>query len=184
MSELRTNSIVPKNGIPAGAAGGGIIQVMTANLTATQDIGSGSVTAGNEYDITNLSLTITPAKATNKILVMGHISHYVKDNQQAHFYVKRGSTIVARGDADGARFRTLVTAQGNNDYYSDWVVKNTPFFWLDSPATTSATVYKVVCVPGVTGSSFIYINRGERDQEGTNYDARATSNFTIMEVCA
>ena len=57
MSELRTNSIVPKNGIPAGAAGGGIIQVMTANLTATQNIGSGSVTAGNEYDITTVSYT-------------------------------------------------------------------------------------------------------------------------------
>lgn len=33
MSQIRTNSIVPSGGVPAGADGGGIIQVVENNTT-------------------------------------------------------------------------------------------------------------------------------------------------------
>ena len=35
MSELRTNKIYPRDGLPAGASGGGIIQTVTANDTTS-----------------------------------------------------------------------------------------------------------------------------------------------------
>ncbi len=38
MSELRTNRIVPRDGLPAGAAGGGIIQVRNTTVTDTDTL--------------------------------------------------------------------------------------------------------------------------------------------------
>ena len=67
---------------------------------------------------------------------------------------------------------------------SDWVVKTTPFWYMDSPATTSAITYAVGGIAGVTGSSQIWINRGQRDNSGTGYDYRAVSNLTAWEISA
>ena len=173
---LGTGTAVPSAKMPSGS----ILQVVTATTDNQQSLSPSTSWA----DITGLPVNITPTATSNKILVMGHISHYVKDKHQAHFYVKRGSTIVARGDADGARFRTLVTAQGNNDYYSDWVVKNTPFWFMDNPATSSAVSYQVGVIPGVTNSNNIYINRSSTDRAQTGYDFRAVSNITAWEVSA
>ena len=55
---------------------------------------------------------------------------------------------------------------------------------MDSPATTSAVTYQVGGIAGVTGSTQIYINRGERDNSGTGYDYRAVSNLTAWEISA
>ena len=64
MSELRTNRIVPRDGLPSGSAGG-IIQVKSTTKTDTFTTNSTSFT-----DITGLSVTITPTRSDNKILVM------------------------------------------------------------------------------------------------------------------
>ena len=65
MSQLRTNSIVPVGGIPAGASGGGIIQVV--QTVKTDDA---STTSNSYTDITGLSVTITPRSTSNKILII------------------------------------------------------------------------------------------------------------------
>ena len=60
MSELRANKIVPKNGLPAGATGGGILQVVTVNKTDAGTL-AGSYTQNAEILISGLSLSITPS---------------------------------------------------------------------------------------------------------------------------
>ena len=64
MSELRTNRIVPRDGLPSGSAGG-IIQVKQTVKTDTFTSSSTSYT-----DITGLSVSITPTRSDSKILVM------------------------------------------------------------------------------------------------------------------
>ena len=64
MSELRTNRIVPRDGLPSGSSGG-IIQVKSVIKTDTFTTDSTSYT-----DVTGLSVSITPTRSDSKILVM------------------------------------------------------------------------------------------------------------------
>ena len=50
MSQLRTNSIVPLDGLPVGASGGGIVQ--TAQVTTT---GTDSTTSTTYTDVSGMS---------------------------------------------------------------------------------------------------------------------------------
>ena len=63
MSELRTNRIVPRDGLVSGASGG-VIQVKSTTKTDTFTTNSTSFT-----DITGLSVSITPTISDSKILV-------------------------------------------------------------------------------------------------------------------
>ena len=191
MSELRTNKIVPRDGLPSGNSGdfsgGGIIQIVTKFKKDAQVIsGSGNVTQNQEVNIPGLSLTIKPSRSSNLVWVQGFVSHNCNDNQQAHFFVSRNGTNVSPiGDAGGgSQKRAFVSAQGNQDYMGNWVVKNTPFWFMDNPATTSAVTYQVGAIMGVSNSKYLYVNRSERDSSGTGYDLRAVSNITAWEVSA
>ena len=66
MSELRVNKIVPKNGLPASASGGGVIQVVSVTKTDAESLTSTTT----ETLIPGMQATITPQSASNKILVM------------------------------------------------------------------------------------------------------------------
>ena len=191
MSELRTNKIIPRDGLPSGTSGdlkgGGILQIVTKFKKDAQIIsGSGNVTQNQEYPITGLSVVIKPSRSSNLVWVQGFVSHNCNDNQQAHFFVSRNGTNVSPiGDAgSGSQKRAFVSAQGNQDYMGNWVVKNTPFWFMDNPATTSTVTYQVGAIMGVSNSQYLWINRGERDTSGTGYDYRAVSNITAWEVSA
>ena len=187
MSELRTNKIVPRDGIPAGTSGdlngGGILQIVTKFKKDAGTLTS-SYTQNQEYPISGLSLTIKPSRSSNLIWIQGFVSHNVNSSQQASFYVSRnGTNVTPIGDAGGGnQKRVFVSGQGNQDYYSDWALKNTPFWFMDNPATTSAVTYQVGAIMGVSNSKYLYVNRGERDNSGTGYDYRAVSNITAWEV--
>ena len=190
MSELRTNKIIPRDGIPGATSGdlngGGILQIVTKFKKDTQDINGGTLVQNQEYDITGLSVVIKPSSSSNLIWIQGFVSHNVDTSQQASFFVSRnGTNVTPIGDAGGGnQKRVFVSAQGNQDYHSDWVVKNTPFWFMDNPATTSAITYQVGVISGVSNTANIWINRSERDQSGTGYDYRAVSNITAWEVAA
>ena len=63
MSELRTNRIVPRDGLPSGSSGG-IIQIRSTTKTDPFTTASTSFT-----DVTGLSVSITPTRADSKIFV-------------------------------------------------------------------------------------------------------------------
>ena len=190
MSELRTNKIVPRDGLPSATSGdlkgGGVIQIVTKFKKDAQVINGSGVTQNQEYPITGLSVVIKPSRSSNLVWVQGFVSHNCDSNQQASFYVSRnGTNVTPIGDAgSGNQKRVFVSAQGNQDYHSDWVVKNTPFWFMDNPATTSAVTYQVGAIMGVSNNQYLWINRSQRDSSGTGYDLRAVSNVTAWEVSA
>ena len=64
MSQLKVNSIVPVGGLPAGATGGGIIQIVKSEKT---DVVS-STTLNSFTDLTGANVTITPSSNSNNCL--------------------------------------------------------------------------------------------------------------------
>jgi len=172
MSQVRTNSIVPVGGIPAGSNGGGIIQCVSTTKTDTF-----STTASGFTDVTGLSVTITPRSSSNKILIyasisMGHSEFY---NENFYWKILRDSTSIAVSTS-----ATSVSASGGHNMYLSG--GNVPFaagsskMHLDSPATTSATTYKIQISKNAAAAT-IFVNRRASD-----LDTGTVSNITVMEV--
>ena len=170
MSELRTNRIVPRDGLPSGSAGG-IIQVKS--VTKTDPF----TTASTSYvDVTGLSVTITPTRSDSKIFVLV-TSCGNTNGSKGYGRLMRGSTAIAVGDADGSKVQA--TFDMNNAGSSNRGASYSGQI-LDSPATTSATTYKLQ-VRHENGSGNININRiNSNDDNAAN--GRYSSTITVMEV--
>ena len=67
MSELRTNRIVPRDGLPSGSAGG-IIQIRQSSLTSGNVTPTVWQTTSTSY-VDVFSGTITPMRSDSKIFV-------------------------------------------------------------------------------------------------------------------
>jgi len=156
--------------IPSGL---GIKQVVSTAKTDTFTMSSGSF-----EDVTGLSVSITPTSATSKILVSLTV------NAQGGLGVSgligrivRNSTAIAIGDGAGSRERATfgpAIATGNA------IQMNSAMTFLDSPATTSATTYKLQVKsdnPGV----LVYVNRSNADVD-SSANSRLISTITVMEV--
>ena len=136
-SKLRVDSILPVDGAPTNG-GGGIIQVIQ---TIKKDQFETSTTVGSGYaDITGLSATITPKFSTSKIMVEAHI--YNSNNNSVNFFrVLRGSTFIEQPSgtsSSGANWNAHGFSYFDHQFQDTCVIKI-----LDSPATTSATTYKI-----------------------------------------
>ena len=170
MSQLKVNSIVPSGGLSSGA-NGGIIQTIQTVKTDTFSTSSSSFT-----DITGLSVTISPSSNSNKILVIVDLMVGSDNDSQCMFLLKRGSTSINFGDAAGSRSQNFAEVGSGEDYHQ----QSCSTHFLDSPATTSATTYKVQM--RVTGSTH-FLNRSQSDSNNSN-ESRTTSSITVMEVSA
>jgi len=156
------NVLTVSGGVPVWAApagGGKIAQVVSTTFTNYT-----STTSSTYVDITGFSATITPTNASSKIYVsvVGNFQgSYTGDNScQYELQLVRGST--------------SIYTVGRNNFWEENTSTNkkyrssVPLEYLDSPATTSATTYKM-----------------QRQQRfgGTvscNEDGRST--ITLMEV--
>ena len=183
MSELRTNRIVPRDGLVSGTYnGGGIIQV---KQTVKTDVFSSNTSSF--HDITGMSVSITPTRSDSKVLIQVSLSYGGQDNMYAGINLVRGSTTVIRGDAGtGSNTRASFGIGGDNNNFQYKLVSAT-FTYLDSPATTSATTYKLQGI--ATGSSsptqYYLINSPYKSvlSSDTNaYIIRGTSTITAMEI--
>ena len=157
---------VNRLGAPAG-----ILQVVS--VTKTDTFFTSSAT---QQDIPDLTLTVTPASASSKFLVLGKIPLSQTDNNGAFVFLKRNGTDVAVGNADGSRLRAYdMSTGGNSGYDVNTVVINS----LDSPATASAVTYKVTIRRGTAGNA--WVNRVGADVDNEAY-GRLVSTLTVMEV--
>ena len=138
MSELRTNRIVPRDGLPAGSSGG-IIQIVQDTLS------SESSTSSSSYVTSGLSLNITPTSASNKILVCFNLP------LQSGAHNLRASVGLHRGGSEiylAQRESLFNNSSSNNS-------ETVSGMFLDSPATTSAVTYDVrVRVSGGSGTFY------------------------------
>ena len=146
--------------LPAGS----VLQVVS---TTKADVFSSS--AAGFTDITGLSLSITPTSATSKILVQVVVSVGIAAGNGL-FNLVRNSTNIAQSTGSTTN-QTMVANQGGA-----YDMQTMPIIFLDSPATTSATTYKIQINPQ---SSIKYINTRATD----NYYG-GVSTITVMEIAA
>ena len=175
MSELRTNRIVPRDGLPSGSSGG-IIQIKSATKTDRQLSNSSSY-----VDVTGMSVTITPTRSDSKIFIM--INVHVGGDQASYlaFRVLRDSTVVTQG-THATGNRTNVSFGGRIDQdYDNYMMS---FNFLDSPSTTSATTYKLQVSDAFDSSNRNIVINGTGDDANDTYTLCGTSTISVMEVSA
>lgn len=153
--------------MPAGS----VIQVKTAQKTDKD-----SFTSTSYEDVTDLSVSITPSSTSSKIWVMVNICYGIASGERSFFTAFRDSTnLVNHSSALGTRKTGFVgsTIDSTNDLH------NASFMTLDSPATTSATTYKVQTK--TTGGTH-YVNATFSDSDSTLNTVRGVSSITVMEI--
>jgi hypothetical protein len=152
-----------------------IAQVVTTTKTDTF-----TTTSTSNTDVTGLSVTITPTSATSTILVfVAAALHSSQGIQGGSWQLVRGSTAIALGDAAGSR--TRASGQASEAWTSSSSISSQPLMFVDSPATTSATTYKIQA-RAISGGT-ILVNRSGADSDNSNY-ARFVSTITVVEITA
>ena len=160
-------------------AGGKILQVVQS---VKSDTGSWSGTETRTD--TGLQASITPSATSSKILITGSINiGFTAANNQYFIHLDRGGTEIGQGDTAGARKFCHTASITYSAIHQGFMTSASSVCFLDSPNTTSATVYKIQHSYTTNGSTF-YINRSVDDREYTAYDARTSSNITLMEIGA
>lgn len=157
-----TWSTLSRSNMPAGS----VLQV--ASTTKTNTFSTASTTF---VDLTGLSVSITPTSASNKVMIFVTYSMSTSNTTAiAVFNLLRDSTNISQPATTPSFNGTAI----NYAATSDAVIPGSINF-LDSPATTSATTYKIQCR---ISSSTLYVNsRGAGD-------SAFTSTITAMEIAA
>ena len=159
MSELRTNRIVPRDGLPSGSAGG-IIQVK--QVTTDQQV---EASFASETNL--LSLSITPTRSDSKILVCINCCGVGSRST--------GSRLSLRVKRDSTRIWAIGNYVGNQHNSGSECHPNG--MYLDSPATTTAVTYTLTGTR-TNGSDNCYFNH----MDSTGVGSQAGSSMTLMEV--
>ena len=113
----------------ASMPSGSVIQVVSATSV------TGTATTSTTYVATGVTATITPSATTSKILILVNGSAYLQNNNFLVLTIKRGTTDLADGRTYGLASSRL---RGGTD-----LGFQVGMSYVDSPATTSATVYEV-----------------------------------------
>ena len=154
MSTLRVDSI---RGQTADGTNRYVVQVVEGSFSTK------TATSSTDFITTGLEATITPSSTSNKVLIsvaMNGVYSPETDYVVFHIY---------KNDANHHSFSTNVGQNGENDSVS--VVH----FYLDAPATTSATKYTVYNRSGNGGS--IGINN-----YGIGGDGSTRSTILLQEI--
>jgi hypothetical protein len=136
MSTLRTNAIQTTAGKPILNSTGGILQVVTG--TSTTDV----ITTSNTFVASSLFADITPSSSTSRILIMLHSWTRTPGVANIHNW-----TTIFRNDS--------VNLAGNmSNIYTAASYLESPqsLIWLDSPATTASTRYRLYFRSQVAGN--------------------------------
>lgn len=139
-----------------GATAGQVIQVLGATDSTQRSTTSLSFVTGSN----TLSVTITPASASNKILILVSTTGEA-GNDTAPFTIFRDST-------------NLGTAGGLTQVAPDRSLYPMSMLFLDSPSTTSAITYQVYMKCTGSGSGTAYLQTGS----GT----KPTGSIVCMEI--
>jgi hypothetical protein len=162
---MLTNTAVAKSQLPAGS----VLQVVQAESTTQTSIASTTYTDG-----TNLNATITPTSATSKILVLVSGSIYVERATNA---VVAGAVRILRDSTSIAEYFNAVEITAGvaaNSYITNSC--QAFFQYLDSPATTSATTYKLQGKANTTSNGAIFFFNASGGNSRTV--------ITLMEIAA
>ena len=178
MSELRTNKIYPRDGLPAGASSGGIIQTVT-NSYQTETI----ITAAATYTpLTGASITIKPSSLSSKIIFEYNLQIWVRAASASSCFcgvrVKRGSNVIytphtpSGGALGSPEYGLSIGGASSSSLWTRGSLK-----LLDTPGSTSNVTYTLeATLYATTGSAEAYFNYD-------GYATPATSFLHLTEVC-
>ena len=159
---------------------GAIIQVVNALVTGTQTL-SFSSAAWIDTDVT---ASITPSSASNKILVSMHVCGEGNTTPAIFSYqvtraISGGATTNITAPTAGDRVSIMgvpASASDNNTVTMDsFTIPN----YYDAPATTSAVTYRMQIF--YDGAATWYLNRQTSDSDAAA-NRRGMSWVTLMEV--
>ena len=150
-----TGQVINKASLPAGS----VLQVVSANTTTQTS------TSGTSYVDSTITGAITPTSATSKILIVVSVNGCEKTNASTqnalHIQLLRGAVSIS----EFAHYLLYTnSALANCGACS--------INYLDSPATTSATTYKVQ-FRNEAASGAVYVQ-----------SSSAMSTITLMEIAA
>ncbi len=157
-----TAGVTFPSGSGTQAAQSKVLQVVNATYSTLTSTSSAT------YTDTNLSASITPLFSTSKILVfvdMNGCSKVSSTNATLGLILVRGSTTITN----------ITTGAGYNNSTSPNYVGSVSTNYLDSPATTSATTYKIQ-IASDNASSTVRINDYGPSAGGS------VSTITLMEI--
>ena len=151
-----------------------LTNVQQTFLTGTNGVANSTTYVDVNDGTANLAVTITPTYSTSKILVTVHLYVGVSAGTQVSARLLRGSTVIGGGVTASNRqgvFAAIYSEDSGRNESLDYT-------YLDSPATTSATTYKVqLNCPSAT----VYVNRSGSDGDLTN-QFRGACNIIAREI--
>ena len=151
MSELRTNRIVPRDGLTSGSYGG-IIQVRYGSTTTAM-----SHSSTGYDDVTGASVSITPTRSDSAIILFLTTSmNQNANNTRVRYRVQR--------DIGGGGYSTLFSVtEALVDYEGQNIhVQGMGNNYIDTPSTTSVVTYKLQ-VASSSGNEIQINNNGRTD---------------------
>ena len=132
MSELRTNRIVPRDGLPSGSYGG-VIQVKTASVTENADYNSTS-------DTTMLTLAFTPQRADSILWI--HVEYPSIRSRETGNNRNRLNHHITRDGSEIYNLYEMPQWRGANFAGSGVEINaNVAFTHIDNPSTTNQITY-------------------------------------------
>ena len=159
--------------LPAGS----VLQVVSTTKTDVF-----TTTSTSFVDVTGFSVSITPSSASSKILVM--VSFYMSSNSGGGYpqaRILRDSTAIYIGDASGSRTQALTNTGGGLFTSDAGTGFNISAQFVDSPATTSSTTYKIQLRQNAGNTARINASGNNADDGG---GVRTASSITVMEIAA
>jgi hypothetical protein len=156
----------------AAAGGGKIGQVLQAHKADKSTYATQTFA-----DIPGMTIDITPAATSSKILVLSDIMVSHTSGYSSNIRLMRDSTAIHLGTA--ASNRPAVTKQ--TSMYQSNIMYSLSFIYLDSPSTTSATTYKIQWMPENLATATIGSSVADGD---VAYVGRSANTITVMEVLA
>ena len=152
MSELRTNRIIPRDGVPSGSFGGGIVQVRFAQLSSQLLLtANGDILSGN----------ITPVRSDSNILVDIRLRAREESGNNAQWYVGLRKTIGGVDSYPGGRY---MMHSRSHPTYSGWAGFYQCIF--DQTGGSSQITYTIAAGPwGSNNGTTFRVNSSTGDGE-------------------
>tara|TARA_E500000305_G_scaffold44360_1_gene34391 strand:+ start:377 stop:847 length:471 start_codon:yes stop_codon:yes gene_type:complete len=152
LTKLNNQSLVAVTAAGIPIRSGSVLQVVQGTSTSNFQ-----QTANASSQDTGLSASITPSATSSKIYISTAAPLVLANTEDAIFYLVRGSSNVM-----------LHNMWTNEDSYTTAIHS---FSYLDSPSTTSATTYKVMCQKDQGEIFYNYVNAGT-----------STATMILMEI--
>lgn len=164
LTTASSGQIIPKAALPTGS----VLQVVYASYTTQVSSTSTS------YVDTGLSASITPTSSSSKILVLVNQYIYMWDTSSPvdvsiGLQIVRGSTAIFTPNTKEQFYFYVPSGISRGD-----VATNLPLQYLDSPATTSSTTYKI------QGA----LSKSDGNQNTLYQGSSNPSTITLMEIAA